>query len=106
MKHSIKGLFVILFIVMSFFSVQSVFAETVEGDISSISTSPCIIEIDGVEVHGVKINYLAKYEIYLEEGDEVSIEYYEYQRSDGTIINKACAIEVGDATIQLRDDCP
>jgi hypothetical protein len=59
--------------------------------------------IGDIEVSGVRINYLAnQYNIVLEEGDTVSIEYYEYECSDGTIILKACKITVGEATIALR----
>ena len=103
MKSSIKGLLVILAIVMSLVAVQSVCAETVTGEIASISTRPPKIVVDGTEVSGVRINYLAnQYNIVLEEGDTVTIEYYEYECSDGTIILKACKITVDDATITLR----
>jgi hypothetical protein len=103
MKRSIKGLFVILAIIMSLVAVQNVCAETVTGKIASISTRPPTIVVDGIEVSGVRINYLAnQYNINLAEGDTVSIEYYEYECSDGTIINKACKITVDEATISLR----
>jgi len=103
MKSSIKGLFVILAIVMSFVAVQSVCAETVEGTIDSISTRPPKIVVGETEVSGVRYNYLCnQYAICLEVGDTVSIEYYEYECSDGTIILKACKITVDDATIALR----
>jgi hypothetical protein len=103
MKSSIKAFFVILAIVVSFVAVQSVRAETVSGTIDSISTRPPKIVVDGIEVSGVRINYLAnQYNIYLEVGDTVSIEYYEYECSDGSIILKACKITVNDATIDLR----
>ena len=104
MKRSIKGLIVILVIVMSFVAVQSVYAGTVTGPIDSISIRPPKIVIGETEVSGVRYNYLCnQYNICLEEGDTVSIEYYEYECSDGTIILKACKIIVNDATIDLRD---
>jgi len=103
MKSSIKGLFVILAIIMSFVAVQSVCAETVTGTIYSFSIRPPTIVVNEIEVSGVRYNYLCnQYAICLEEGDMVSIEYYEYECSDGTIILKACEITVGDATIALR----
>ena len=103
MKSSIKGLFVILAIVMSFVVVQNVCAETVTGEIDSISITRPTIVIGDIEVSGVRYNYLCnQYGICLEEGDTVSIEYYEYECSDGTIILKACKITVGEATIALR----
>ena len=104
MKRSIKGLIVILVIVMSFVAVQSVYAGAVTGKIDSISIRPPKIVIGETEVSGVRYNYLCnQYNICLEEGDTVSIEYYEYECSDGTIILKACKIIVNDATIDLRD---
>jgi len=105
MKSSIKGLVVILAIVMSLVAVQSVCAETVEGTITSIQERPNIIEVDNkTEVYGVRFNYLCnQYNICLEEGDQVEIEYYEYECSDGSIILKACKITVGEAEITLRD---
>ena len=103
MKSSIKGLLVILAIVMSLVAVQSFCAETVSGTIDSISTRPPKIVVDGIEVSGVRYNYLCnQYTICLEQGDDVEVEYYEYECSDGTIILKACKITVDDATITLR----
>ena len=103
MKSSIKGLVVILVIVMSFVAVQSVCAETVEGTIDSISIRPPKIVIGETEVSGVRYNYLCnQYNICLVEGDTVTIEYFEYECSDGTIIHRACKITVDDAMIALR----
>ena len=65
MKSSIRTMFVVLAIVMSFVAVHSVCAAdtyTVEGTIDSISTKPNKIVVDGTEVSGVKINYLANQE--------------------------------------------
>jgi hypothetical protein len=104
MKSSIKGLVVILVIVMSFVAVQSVCAETVTGTIDEISTQPNKIVVNGTEISGVRYNYLCnQYNICLELGDTVSIEYYEYECSNGTVMLKACKITVNEATIALRD---
>ena len=103
MKSSIKGLFVILVIVMSFVAVQSVCAETVEGTIDSISTRPNKIVVDGTEVYGVMFNYLAnKYNIALTANLDVSVEVYEYLCDDGTTKLKACEITVHGETVVLR----
>lgn len=106
MKSSIKGLFVILVIVMSFVVVQSVCAAeigTVTGEIDSISTQPNKIVVDGTEVSGVKFKYLCnQYTICLEEGDLVSIDYYEFECSDGSIKLMAYSITVGEVTVVLR----
>jgi hypothetical protein len=104
MKRSIKGLVVILVIVMSFVAVQSVCAETVTGTIEKISTRPNKVVVDGIEFSGVRYNYLCnQYTICLDVGDVVSIDYYDYECSDGTILHKACKITVDDVTIALRD---
>jgi translation initiation factor IF-1 len=111
MKRSMKGLFVILAIVVSLVAVQSVCAETVEGKIDSITIRPPTIVVEDAsevltEISGVRYNYLCnEYNICLEEGDVVSIEYYEYECSNGTIIFKACKITVDDVTVALRP-CP
>ena len=106
MKSSIKGLFVILAIVVSLVAVQSVCAAdtyTVEGTIDSISTKPNKIVVDGTEVSGVKFKYLCnQYTICLEKGDSVTIDYYEFECSDGTIKNMAYSITVDDVTVVLR----
>ena len=108
MKRSMKGLFVILAIVMSLVAVQSACAETVDGTIDAITIRPPTIVVEDTseeltEISGVRYNYLCnEYSICLDVGDMVSVEYYEYECSNGTIILKACKITVGDATIALR----
>ena len=103
MKSSIKGLFVILAIVVSLVAVQSACAETVTGEIESISTKPNKIVVGGTEVSGVKFNYLCnQYTICLEAGNSVSIDYYEFECIDGTIKNMAYSITVDDVTVVLR----
>ena len=103
MKSTIKKLFVILAIVMSFVAVQSVCAETVTGTIDAISTMPNKIEVDGTEISGVKINYLInQYDIVLETGLVVSVDVYDFICSDGTTKYMATSITVGDITVKLR----
>ena len=104
MKNSLKGLFVILAIVMSLIAVQNVCAEQVTGAITSISTQPNTITVNEIEIHGVKFGYLCnQYNICLEEGDLVTIEYYDYLCSDGSILFKACTIIADDVTVKLRE---
>lgn len=108
MKRTIGRLLLIITLVMSVVAVQNVFAETVEGTIDEITTKPNTISvIDDASVltviNGVKINYLSnQYNIDLEEGMLVSVEYDEFTCSDGSIKNMATAISVGDVTVQLR----
>ncbi|MBW2741172.1 MAG: hypothetical protein JRE64_20545 [Deltaproteobacteria bacterium] len=106
MKNSIKTMFVVLAIVMSFVAVQSLCAAetgTVAGTIESISTRPNKIVVDGTEVSGIKFNYLCnQYTICLEVGDSVSIDYYEFVCSDDSIKNMAYSITVDDAEVTLR----
>jgi hypothetical protein len=122
MESTIKKLFVILAIGVSFVAVQTACAETVKetvkGTIDSISFRPPTIVIvqtyengqtdviGETEISGMRLNYLCnQYNICLEEGDVVTIEYYEYVCSSGTVILKACNIIVDNATIALRP-CP
>ena len=106
MKNSIRTMFVVLAIVMSFVAVQAVCAAdtyTVEGAINSISTKPNKIVVNGTEVSGIKLNYLCnQYTICLQEGDSVSVDYYEFECIDGTIKNMAYSITVGDIRVVLR----
>ncbi|MCB2145911.1 MAG: hypothetical protein KQI81_05500 [Deltaproteobacteria bacterium] len=108
MKKSRGRLFLIFAMVMSVVVVQNVFAETVEGTIDSITTKPNTISIidDALEltvINGVKINYLSnQYNIDLEEGMFVSVDYDEFTCSDGSIKNMATSITVGEVTVQLR----
>jgi hypothetical protein len=103
MKSSIKGLFVILAIVVSLVAVQSACAETVTGEIESISTRPNKVVVDGTEISGVKFKYLCnQYTICLEVGYSVTIDYYEFECSNGEIKNMAYSIKVGDVTVVLR----
>ena len=103
MKNSIRTMFVVFAIVMSFVAVQAAQADTVAGMITAISTKPNMITVDGTEVSGVKFNYLCnQYTICLEAGNSVSIDYYEFECIDGTIKNMAYSITVGNVTVVLR----
>jgi hypothetical protein len=97
MKNSIKKLFTMLAIGMSFVAVQSVCAETLagtlEGTIDAITIRPPTITVDDTVVSAVKYNYLCnQYSICLDVGDWVSVDYYEWVCPDGTIVLKACKI--------------
>jgi len=97
MKTSIKKLFVIMAIVMSFVAVQNACAETVEGTIDAISTRPNVVTVEGSDVYGVKFNSLYKLsDIVLTVDQDVSFEVYDCECNDGTIVSKACTITADD----------
>ncbi|SPD74910.1 exported hypothetical protein [uncultured Desulfobacterium sp.] len=103
MKNSVKSILVILAIVMSLVAVRSASAETVSGTIESISLKPNIVVVDGTAVNGVRLDYLCnQYNVCLEEGDTVTIDYYEYTCLSGTVKLIATSITAGDITVQLR----
>ena len=106
MKNSIRTMFVVLAIVMSFVAVQAAQADTVAGTITAISTKPNMITVDETDVYGIRFNYLEnKHDIVLtvEPVTEVSVEVYEYYCPiyDTTKL-MACEITVDDAAISLR----
>ena len=106
MRSSIRTMFVLLAIVVSFVAVQSVWAAetyTVTGTIDTISTKPNKIVIDGIEVSGISFNRLANLGIDLEVDMEVSIDVYEFLCSDGTIKLMAYSITVDGDTVDLRE---
>ena len=99
----LKKVCVLLVIAITFVAVQPAGAETVEGIISAISTSPNVVTVDDTDVFGIKLNYLCnQYNICELKGEMVSIEVYQYECKDGTINLMATSIKVGDATITLR----
>ena len=109
MKNSIKKLVVMSAIGLSFAAVQSVSAETAVGTITEITNQPSVVTIvseDGssIDINGVKVDYLCnQYNICLDEGVDVSVEYDEYIcLDDGTLKYKATSISVDEATIDLR----
>jgi len=103
MKNSIKKLFVMLAIVMSFVAVQNVCAATVEGTIEKILFRPPTITVGGTVILGMRLDYLCnQYTICLEVGDFVSVDYDEVLCKNGTIKNKATSITVDDVTVELR----
>jgi hypothetical protein len=111
MKSSIKGLVVILVIVMSLVVVQRVCAETVIGTVEEISeTVPpnkiVVKDADDnlMEISGVRYNYMCnQYNICLETGMEVTIEYYTFEcRNDHSVVKyMATSITVGDVTVDF-----
>ena len=106
MKSTIKKMFVILAIGMSLITIQSACAETiVEGTIETVSTHPNVVAVDGIDVYGVKFNYLNnQHDIVLTVNMDVSFKVYEYECSDGTTRLKACEIAVeGGNWIPLRE---
>jgi lipoprotein signal peptidase len=107
MKNSIKTMFVVLAIVMTFIAVQAAQADTVTGTITTISTKPNMITVGEADVYGIRFNYLEnKHDIVLTVNMEVSVEVYErYCRVYDTTKLMACEITVGDATVALRT-CP
>jgi hypothetical protein len=63
---------------------------------------PNTVVIDGTEVYGIAFNKIESYDIFLEEGDMVSIDAYEFTCSTGEVILKAASITIDDVTIALR----
>lgn len=105
MSNAMKKLLAVLAVAMCFITVQNVCAETLEvsGVITEISTSPNMVNVEGTEVYGIKLNYLCnQYNICLEEGEIITLTAYEYTCSDGSIKLKATSITVGEVTVQLR----
>ncbi|MEW6518600.1 MAG: hypothetical protein AB1461_04240 [Thermodesulfobacteriota bacterium] len=96
MKNSIKKLMVMAAIGMSFVAVQSASAGEITGTIDEISTNPNVVVVDGMEIYGVKINALCNQDsICLEEGNTVTIEYYEQYCADlDEYIYKASSVTV------------
>ena len=115
MKTSIKGLFVIMAVVMSFVVIQSVCAETctytVEGEITAISTRPNVVTVydgngDLIDVYSVPFNSLSKHSgIDLSPEEDVSFEVYDYVCKSGETVVRACEITADGETVGLRD-CP
>ena len=103
MKKSMGRVVLIVALIMGVFMATNAFAEVIDGTIADITNSPNSITIDGTVISGIRFNYLAnQYNIELETGDEVYVEYFEYTCADGTIKNMATSITIGDATIKLR----
>ena len=75
---------------------------TVNGTIQSISERPNMLVVDGIEVYGISFNRIESYNIFLDEGDIVSIEAYEFICSTGEVILRAATINVDDTTIALH----
>lgn len=106
MKSTFKIVFVILTAVLTLAAVQNVGAAdtyNVTGTIDSMSYRPNVVEVDGTQVYGMKFDYLCnQYTICLQEGEVVSIWYFEFLCDDGTTKAMASSITVGDVTVVLR----
>ena len=98
MKNSIRTMFVVLAIVMSFVAVQAAQADTVAGTITAISTKPNMITVGETDVYGIKFNNLEnKHDIVLTVNMVVSVEVYEYYCPIyETTKLMACEITVGN----------
>ena len=104
MKSTIWKVMALLLIISGLVLVQNVSAETATGTIESIDARPNRIVVAGTEITGVRFNYLCnQYNICLAAGDVVTVEYYPFECSDGSIVLKACLITVDDVTVALRD---
>jgi hypothetical protein len=120
MKHSIKGLFVILAIVMSFVLVQGVWAEPIEVEetievegsidaIERIGTGSIIVVINGTTYTFYHIPFdelEAQYNIFLEVGDSVTISAYVVNFPNGETKNIAYSIEEGEITYNWHPNAP
>ncbi len=108
MKNSIRTMFVVLAIVMSFVAVQAAQADMVTGTITAISTDPNMITVNNTDVYGIKFNYLEnKHNIFLTVNTEVSVEVYEYYCPVyETTKLMACEITVGDNDKVALRPCP
>ncbi|MBU1234143.1 MAG: hypothetical protein KKD01_00790 [Proteobacteria bacterium] len=115
MKRTIKIVFVILAVAMTFFAVQNVSAKggkdttyTVEGTIDSISYQPNVVTVldsegNTTDVYGISFNYLCNQkDVCLADGDYVSIDYYEFLCDSGIIKAMATSITVDNVTFVLR----
>jgi hypothetical protein len=108
MKRSIKGLFVILAIVMSFVLVQGVWAEKLVGTATTVANRAIGLDTDGDDETDVTVYHMGppSYWIveglsYPKKGDNLSIEAYYSVSVTGYIGVEVCYQE-GDC-IPLRD---
>lgn len=105
MKYWAISIALVLAVLFNLSAVQAPLAAeitTVSGVIEQMSTSPNVVVVDGTEVYGIAYNKIESYNIYLEEGDPVSIDAYEFTCSTGAVILKAASITIDDVTIVLR----
>ena len=105
MKYWTISIALVLAVLFNLSAVQAPLAAevtTVSGTIQSISQSPNIVVVDGTEVYGIAFNKIESYNIFLDEGDIVSIEAYEFTCSTGEVILRAANITIDDITIALH----
>jgi hypothetical protein len=100
MKMSMRKMFVVLAIVLSFIVVQAVWARDCNVTVSGLVTEIYVenaIKVDETTVHGIPFNYLAKkFEIVLEVDDNVVITAYQCP-STGTL--SACTLSVNNGAV-------
>ena len=105
MKYWTISIVLVLAVLFNLSAVQAPLAAeitTVSGTIQSISERPNMVVVDGTEVYGISFNKIEAYNIFLEEGDMVSIDAYEFACSSGAVVLKAASITIDDITIALR----
>jgi len=104
MKRSMRTIFVLLAIVLSFVAIQAAWAKTcnvtVSGEITAIYSGENAITVNDVTVYGIPLDYLAnKLNIVLQVDDYVVITAHQCP-STGTL--SACTLSVnGGAVIIL-----
>lgn len=105
MKRSIRTMFVLLAVVMSFVAVQAVWAEEYTGKITAISDNT--ITLDGeITIYCVPIEYLAdKCDVILDDSGDVLVTVEAVDRAPSPTKEKLIAIDicVDDTCIPLRD---
>ena len=105
MKYWTISIALVLAVLFNLSAVQAPLAAeitTVNGTIQSISERPNMLVVDGIEVYGIAFNRIESYNIFLDEGDIVSIEAYEFTCSTGEVILRAANINIDDTTIALH----
>ena len=104
MKKQMGRIVLIATLITSIFIVTNAFADSIEGVITDITYAPNAVTVDdSVVVNGIRIKYLAnQYNVDLAVGDIVSIDYYVFECSDGSLKNMATAITIDDITVRLR----
>jgi len=109
MKHSIKGLFVILTIVMSFALVQVVWADeiTVDGTVERIGTGSIDVANEQIYTfYHIPFTSLEAANIFLSVDDWVTITAYVVAFPNKTTKYIAHSITVGDATYDWHPNVP
>jgi hypothetical protein len=106
MKRSMRTIFVLLAIVLSFVAVQAAWAKTcdvtVEGNVTAIDYDNNAITINSTIVYGMRLPYLAnKLNIELQEGDYVVITAHLCPSTDRL---SACTVSVVESLTTTAAD--